>query len=316
MDRRTVTGLLFALLLLLFAAAALNSMRNRNREYTFVFPVMGTVCQCTFEIDKGTPEEALSAVNDAFAQVMQLANLRDRQSELSILNASAAKAPFVCSEEMYHLLCASRRAHRISDGWFDISVKPLMDLWGFYRKRGKTPSAQEIAKTKALCGLEKVKFNDAERSVFFSVSGMAFDLGGIAKGYALDLAVKNLSSRGIVIRRGTIDLGGNIRLLGDRQVYRIGIKDPSAPDRIREVVELVSPGAVSSSGDYERYVVLDGRKFGHIIDPFSGTPAPRDHAATVYAPDGITSDWSSTVIYLAGKTLPESVCGKSWIIKK
>ena len=314
MERRTVTGLLLALLLV-FTAVLMCRGKN-DREYSVTFPVMGTVCQCTFILDNGTPQAAFSAVNEAFAKVMKLANLRDVNSELCRLNSSAAVSAFVCSEEMYYLLSESRRAYRVSNGRFDISVKPLMDLWGFYRKQGKIPSSPELSAAKTLCGLDKVEFNDRERSIRFTVPGMALDLGGIAKGYALDLAVKNLRDRNISIRRGTINLGGNIYLLGKNETYIIGIKDPSEPSKIRKTVELTSPGAVSSSGDYERYVILEGRKFGHIIDPASGKPAVRNHAATVFAPSGIESDWASTMLYLdAEKAVLPDHC-RYWVVEK
>ena len=191
-----------------------------------------------------------------------------------------------------------------------------MDLWGFYKKRGRIPSADEIRKAQALCGLDKVIFNDNNYSVMFPQKGMALDLGGIAKGYALDLAVKYLKQKNISIKRGTVNLGGNLYLLGENQSYRIGIKDPSAPEKIKHIVTLNSPGAVSSSGDYERFVILENRKFGHIIDPVSGVPAPREHAATVFTSSGIQSDWMSTVLYLGGTGYQKKLECQSWIIGK
>ena len=312
--KRTVTGACLAVLL--GAAALLFAFFPRTESRSWIIPVMGTVCECNFELDRSDSEEALKAVNEAFAEVMELANLYDRNSELSQLNSSAHIKPFVCSEQLYALLCESRKAYRDSCGSFDISVKPLMDLWGFYRKQGKIPPESDIAATKLLCGLEKVTFDDAKRSVSFPHKGMALDLGGIAKGFALDLAVRKLAQRDISIRRGTINLGGNIYLLGRDQSYRIGIKDPSEPEKVKDVITLTSPGAVSSSGDYERFVVLEGRKFGHIIDPGTGSPATRSYAATVFASSGVKSDWMSTTLYLRGKDFKDSLDCQSWIVEK
>jgi thiamine biosynthesis lipoprotein len=274
------------------------------------------VCECRFELDRGDSQEALKAVNGAFAEVMELANLYDPESELSQLNAQAHIKPFVCSQRLYGLLCESRKAYELSSGSFDISVKPLMDLWGFYRKQGKIPPEADIAEAKLLCGLDKIVFNDAERTVKFPRRGMALDLGGIAKGFALDLAVEKLAQKNISVRRGTINLGGNIYLLGRGESYRIGIKDPSAPEKIKDVITLKAPGAVSSSGDYERFVILEGKKFGHIIDPDSGFPAARNYAATVFASSGVKSDWMSTTLYLRGKDFSSSLDCQSWIVEK
>ena len=312
--KRTVTGLLLALLL--GAAAVWFAGFEVKKECIRTIPVMGTICDCRLELASGDSDTAFKAVSSAFSEVMLLANLYDKSSELAKLNASADKAPFVCSKELYNLLAESRRAYQISSGSFDISVKPLMDLWGFYRKRGTIPPESEITKAKKLCGLDKVIFNDAERSVKFTHKGMALDLGGIAKGYALDLAVEKLAGAGVTVKRGTLNLGGNIYLFGKDQTYRIGIKSPSSPEQIKEIITLTSPGAVSSSGDYERFVILDGKKFGHIIDPATGVPAPRSYASTVYAARGVDSDWMSTTLYLRGKSYAGKLDCLSWTVEK
>ncbi len=312
--KRTVTGLLLALLL--GAAAVWLAGFRTPKSCSQVIPVMGTICELRLELETGDPDAAFKAVNCAFADVMQLANLYDQTSELARLNASAADTPFVCSRELYHLLGESRKAYRLSAGSFDISIKPLMDLWGFYRKQGKIPPEQDIKSAQRLCGLDKVIFDDAGRTVSFPQKGMALDLGGIAKGYALDLAVAKLKESNITIKRGTINLGGNIYLLGKNQSYRIGIKDPSDPAKVKDIITLTSPGAVSSSGDYERFVTLERKKFGHIMDPVSGNPAPRSYAATVFAGKGIDSDWMSTTLYLKGKSFASKLDCQSWIVEK
>ena len=313
MDKRTVTGILIALLL---AAAAGYFILCAKVTNSCVFPVMGTICECRIDMPERKFKAALAEIRSAFDDVLKIANLHDKTSELSRLNASAHIKPFVCSEELYYLLNQSREAYRISEKRFDISVKPLMDLWGFYRKQGKTPSQQQINDAKILCGLDKVVFNDAERTVFFPEKGMAFDLGGIAKGYALDAAVKRLAPFSRHISRGTINLGGNIFLLGEKESYRVGIKDPSDPQKIKEVITVSSQHAVSSSGDYERFVLLDGKKYGHIIDPASGTPALRNYAATAVAKTGIASDWMSTVLFLGGEDFKNKLnCQSKFVYK-
>ena len=313
MDRRTITGILTALLL---AAAAAYFIFNAKVVNTSVFPVMGTICECSFTMPERKFKQALAEVHSAFDEVLQIANLHNKNSELARLNNTAHIKPFVCSKELYYLLSKSREAYLVSEGRFDISVKPLMDLWGFYRKQGKTPDGDEIAKVQKLCGLEKVIFNDAKCSVYFPVKGMALDLGGIAKGYALDCAARRLEIFSNDISRGMINLGGNILLLGKQQVYKIGIKDPVFPQKIKEVISVRSPGAVSSSGDYERYVILDGKKYGHIIDPLSGVPAVREYAATVVAENGTDSDWMSTVLFLSGEKIKNKLNCQSILVRK
>ena len=313
MDKRTVTGILTALLL---ATTAIYFALYGKVTNSCVFPVMGTICECRIDMPERKFKPALAEVRKAFDDVLKIANLHNPESELSKLNKTAHLQPFECSKELYYLLSESRKAYEISDGLFDISVKPLMDLWGFYRRNGKVPDRKEIDRVRAFCGLDKIEFNDHKRTVFFPVKGMAFDLGGIAKGYALDAAGKRLEPFAKYISRGTVNLGGNILLLGKNESYRIGIKDPASPEKIKEVVTFTSPGAVSSSGDYERYVVLDGKKYGHIIDSKNGVPAVRNYAATVFAARGIDSDWMSTVLYLGGEQISNKLNCRIIIVNK
>lgn len=313
MDKRTITGLLLALLLITAAVWAFFVLETEN---SCVFPVMGTVCECRFTMKPREFDTAIKEVRTAFEHVMATANLHDKNSELSKLNASAHLKPFICSPELYYLLNQSREAYKISGGRFDISVKPLMDLWGFYRKTKTVPDSGTIADKLKMCGLDKVVFNDTERSVFFPIKGMALDLGGIAKGYALDIAVKRMHERKISVTRGILNLGGNLWLFGKNQSYNIGIKDPADPAKNKEYITLTSPGAVSSSGDYERYVIIGGSKYGHIIDPLTGTPAVRNYAATVFSAKGIDSDWMSTVLFLGGESIKNKLDCTSRIVEK
>ena len=133
-------------------------------------------------------------------------------------NFSLTKVELTC------LYFSSEKACFESDGGFDITVKPLMDLWGFYRKRRQLPTAEEISAAKAKAGFDKLKLDHNRRTVQFTVKGMALDLGGIAKGYALDRAAQAVVASGIDC--GIIDLGGNLKLLPQtppgKNFYTIG----------------------------------------------------------------------------------------------
>ena len=140
MTRRTGFGIAAALLLLVIAAGiGIWAVRREARLETFrqVFPVMGTIGAFTlYGDDPAAVSEAMAAARAEFDRVQKLANLYDPESELSRLNRSAATAPFACSDELWLLLDEARQAYEFSGGAFDITSKPLMDLWGFYRKRG------------------------------------------------------------------------------------------------------------------------------------------------------------------------------------
>lgn len=315
--RRLIVAGVFLTLAVLAAAAGILVRRRQSvppappepTAYRKFFGTMGTRAGCTFHTsDPKQAEAAFAAVTREFDRVTKVCNLHDPGSELSRLNRAADKDFFVCSELLWKILTEARRAHRASDGAFDITVKPLMDLRGFYRKQNRTPSAAELAETLQRVGMDKVEWDEPRRAVRFKTPGMAFDLGGIAKGCALDLAAAEVLKLGV--RSGVIDLGGNLYLLPDpppgRTHYRIGIRSPSGKGDSGTVLELAGSCAVSTSGSYERFVVLDGRRYGHVVDPATGDAPFLNRSATAVAPTGIESDWLSSAAFLRGeKIIPQ-----------
>ena len=312
MKIRARRGIVLALLLAAAAGALLLNAGKKVQKISVSFPAMGTVANLTLYTGESRFSEALSIVRGEFGRVTALADFRDPQSELARLNKEAAQAPFVCTPPMWEILTEARLAWNLSDGAFDISVKPLMDHWGFYRKKvKKIPPQKKTAAVKELTGLDKVLFDDARRTVKFPRAGFAFDLGGIAKGYAIELAARKLTAAGFT--RGVIDLGGNLRLLPEpppgKKHYSIGIRRPAGRNGsvMPGILHLPGGTAVSSSGDYHRNILLEGKRFGHIIDPATGIPAPGKVAVTAAADSGIRSDWLSTAVYLRGNKLAEKL---------
>jgi len=309
MDRRTRTGLVLAALLLLADAWLIFPSSPRDRRESFVFRTMGTVACFTWH---GTAAPAALKLNEqaagAFARVVQTANLRDPGSELCRLNAAAGERDFACSPLMWAMLAEARFAWEFSGGAFDITVKPLMDLWGFYRKRGTAPSDREIAEAKKRVGFGKLILDEKRHTVRFGIKGMALDLGGIAKGFALDLAAQAVPGTAA----GVLDLGGNLKFLPAPRkgggFYKVGIRDPAHPDRLtRHVIEAAPGAAVSTSGDYERNVTYGGKVYGHIMDPATGSPPEVRHAVTVVCPSAMRADWLSTAVFLRGRELADKV---------
>ncbi len=277
-----------------------------SKSWRYSFGAMGTLAGCTFfTTDPAAAEVALAAVQREFDRVTAACNLHDPDSELSRLNREAEQGWFVCSALLWEVLSEARRAHAAGGGAFDITVKPLMDIWGFYRRRNAVPAASELKAALDRTGLERLEWDEARRAVRFSVPGMAVDLGGIAKGYALDLAAAAVVATGV--RSGVIDLGGNLFLLPEpppgKRFYRVGIRSPSGSGAADEVLELPGGVAVSTSGSYERFVTLGGRRYGHVVDPETGEAPFRRWSVTVVAPSGIMSDWMSSAVFLRGRAL-------------
>lgn len=267
-----------------------------------IFGIMSTVASIQlYGPDRKTFQEGFEEVQTSFQSVEKLCNIFQAGSELSRLNATAFEKPFPCSDPLWELLCEARKYYEISEGAFDVTITPLMQLWGFHRKRGSLPTEAEIADALSRTGLDKVIFDDNAHTVRFRVEGMSIDLGGIAKGWALDKAADGLKKQGFA--SGFLDLGGNVLCLDapppGRNAYRVGIRDPFRKDRSFASAELLSE-AVATSGNYERYVVIDGRHCTHIMNPKTGKPVENMISVSVIAPDGVSTDALSTAVFVNG----------------
>ena len=290
---------------------------RRMHSQTIMFSTMSTYGTVTLSHkEKMTVNNALTAAHEAVREVEKACNIFDPESELSKLNATAADEPFVCSDLLWNVLTQARAFYLDSGGLFDVTIDPLMKLWGFHSKRETLPSAEEIAEAKRLTGLDKVVFDDEKHSVKFTVPGMSINLGGIAKGYALDRAADAVRALGV--NTGWIEIGGNILALPKKSgggKYAAGIRNPFDKDKLLGKTTL-DDAAISTSGNYERYVVINGRQYTHIIDPATGLPVADMDSVSVIVPagksipPGVASDALSTSIFIAG---PDAVAG--WMRK-
>jgi thiamine biosynthesis lipoprotein len=259
--------------------------------------------------DRAAAVRAAAAVRREFDAVDRACNLFHADSELSRLNAGAGREPFACSGLLWELLMESKRHFALSGGAFDITVRPLMDLWGFYRVRLILPGDDEVAAARAHVGLEKVVFDTARHTVFFTDPEVRLDLGGIAKGYAVDRAAR--AARACGITKGLINLAGNAACLPDqprmKPAYRSAVRHPKDPNRILGWVELRGE-AVATSGNYERYVVIDGRRYTHLMDPTTGRPVSGILSATVVSPRAVDTDGLSTAVFIRGEAFAREIC--------
>ncbi len=278
------------------------------KQNFYEFALFGTYARLTYWAPGGFAGAAAKKVSSELQKFHDMVNLFDPDSELSQLNRVAVSSPFTCSEELWQVLQECRRGYAETNGSFDISVGPLMQLWGFHRKKSTLPTHDEIEVALAAVGLDKIKFNDEKRTVSFSHPDTCLDLGGVAKGYALDIAARITQSCGI--RRGLIDLGGNIYCLGEpppqRRAYSIGIRNPFDNEALLGTVQIRNR-AVATSGNYEHYVTIQGQTIHHIIDPRTGYPVPDVASVTVVTPRGIDSDIYSTAIFVGGEELINSL---------
>ena len=273
---------------------------NRKEVQTIMFTTMSTFFSAQLATDeKKYPfDHAFDTIRYEFKKVEKACNYFDPNSELSRLNATAHEKPFVCSKDLWEIITLSREWYQKTDGAFDVTITPLMKLWGFYTKNKKIPSAAEIQAAKKLCGLNKVKFDDEKKTVFFPVKGMSLNFGGIAKGWALDRAVAGLKKRHPDITEGFLNLGGNVIAFGGD--FNGGVRDPFDKNKVCAKVPIKGSGAMATSGNMERFVTIDGKQYGHIINPAAGCPVSDRISVTVLAKTGVESDVLSTSIFVKG----------------
>jgi thiamine biosynthesis lipoprotein len=217
------------------------------------------------------------------------------ESELSRLSRAAGKGPQPVSQPLFEVLQASLRTAELSEGTFDVTIGPLIRLWRRSRKELKLPSPEEVRAAKALVDYRKLVLDPAKRTAELRMEGMILDLGGIAKGYACDRALAALKELGIT--RALVDTGGGMALGDpppDKPGWRIGMLGDSS-----RLLVLRNCG-VSTSGDVEQFVEIDGKRYSHIIDPATGLGLTNQAMATVIAPTGLISDALDTPICILG----------------
>lgn len=290
----------------LCALASCASPRGESRAW----PVMGTIAQA--EANAGTEGEAsraIDAVRAAFDHVNATMSNWSEASELSRLNREAARGDYRIEDpDLAACLEASLDAARRTGGAFDPTVGPLMTAWGFRPKAPRVPGNDEIARAMSLVGADKVRYEPDRRTIRFEREGMELDLGGIAKGCALDIARASLAPGKV---SGLLDLGGNLAWFGDPRT-RIGtwigaraavslIKDPRHPERVCAEAQLPAGMAVATSSDVENHTTIDGTLYGHIMDPRTGRPSDSDVVqATAFHRSATVTDVLSTALFVAG----------------
>ena len=322
--RLTARGLILGLGMLLLIHFGLPGQRkdgDRNAgafasSSGLLFTSMSTSASARLYSDrkKYDFEPAFETIRQEFRQVESVCNFFDPESELSRLNRTAADKPFVCSDELWSLLVTARDYAEKTSGAFDVTISPLLRLWGFYRKEGRIPPDTELTQALERTGMEKVRFDEKNKSVFFTVRGMSIDLGGIAKGYALDRALESIRKKYPEIKAGFLDLGGNVLSFG--ATFQAAVRDPFSPNKTCAQIPIEGTRAVATSGAYERFVTIGGRRYGHILDPRTGKPAEGCFSATVVAASGLESDVLSTAFFVAGEGLAEKFPGVSLLILK
>jgi thiamine biosynthesis lipoprotein len=266
--------------------------------------MMGTFVTITVVATDAEQPKAQQAVANAFDRMRRIEDLmsihRD-DTELAHVNREAFAAPVRVSDDTYEVIRASIQFAKDTEGAFDITVGPLVKLWEEAGKTGKLPADAEIKEALTRVGaVDKLKLDDKEKTVRFMVRDMSIDLGGIAKGYAVDKAIEVLRAEGM--NNAVVQAGGQVTAIGrnaDGKKWLVDVRNFFRANGHFERLELENMD-VATSGDYERFVTIDGRRYSHIIDPRTGRPVEGASSVSIIAKDGATADAWSTAASVLG----------------
>ena len=245
-----------------------------------------------------------AAIEEAFGAIAEvdrlMSNYRE-DSELAAINRRADREAVLVSDPMLRVLEAAEHVSAKSDGAFDVTIGPLVRLWGFHDKTPHVPSATELAAIRPLVGYRNLLIDRDRRTVRFTRTGVEIDLGGIAKGFAVEVAANVLRRRGL---SGFIDAGGNQYMLGlppGKRLWTVGVKNPDRRDELLGIIDSAE-GSVSTSAGYANFLTANGRRYGHILDPRTLQPADTVLSVTVLSRDGTLADVVSTAAFVLGRS--------------
>ncbi len=252
-----------------------------------------------------------SAALDLVDRLEQQLTVYRQDSEISVLNRTAAEHAVGVEPRLFQLLKLAIGLHRATDAAYDITSGPLSKLWGFYRRAGRMLTAADVGQALATVGSQHVTLDDSQGTVRFKVPGVEINLGSIGKGYALDRAAELLKRQGVaefLLHGGRSSVLARGSRAGESESgWRIGVRDPLRPDQRLGEVRLRNR-ALATSGSGQQFFFHEGRRYGHILDPRTGWPADAILSSTVLAPTAAEADALSTAFFVMGREPAMDYC--------
>ncbi len=304
-NKKTITNAMLSFAAIMTAFGAVILVQSFfDKEDTLVNSgfrdVMGTFAQVSVVMGDGrNGSEAGEAAFDQLTEVDASMSDYIEDSELSQLNRNGYDGPVKVSDGLFEVISAAVQYSRQSDGAFDITIGPLVGLWREAERTGAKPTEVQVAAAKAKVGYEKLQLDAENRTVKFTVEGMLLDLGGIAKGYAIDKAIEAARAHGA--KGVMVDVGGDIMCFGNslNGQWKIGLQDPTDEGEMLLVLKLCDV-AVATSGDYRRFVVIGDERFNHIFSPKAGVSAGELTSVSVIAGTAMQADALATAVSVMG----------------
>lgn len=302
----------FALpILIVLTAIIVFTSPKEQEEIHLTGPTMGTTYNVKYVVSPDDSENQLkpayvqTQIDELLIGINALMSTYDPDSELSRFNQHKSTQAFPLSQETLFVLKEAKRLGELSGGVLDVTVGPLVNMWGFGpdAKPETAPDASQIAEVKQRIGLEKLNILNGSASK--SHPDLYVDLSTIAKGYAVDRVAEYLQS--LSFDNYLIEIGGEMRVSGTKAnglQWRIAVEKPITSERAVQSVISVGQNAVATSGDYRNYFEENGVRYSHLIDPTTGSPISHNLVAvTVVHPSSMTADGLATALNVMGKDL-------------
>ncbi len=278
---------------------------GQEKEYVTsnkTLKLMGT----RFDITVVASNQDIGQINidEATAEIRRIEALISSwnpDSETSLINMNAGIRPVKVSLEIFQLIERAKQISVLTDGAFDISFAAIDEIWKFDGSMKRKPTDAELEKSVANVGYQKIILNENDQTVFLSKKGMKISFGAIGKGYAADKAKELLISKQVV--GGIINAAGDLTTWGTKangEKWVIGIANPLSKEKIFSWLPVVE-SSVATSGNYEKFVVFDGIKYSHIIDPRTGNPSTGVNSVSIFAKDAELCDALATAVFILGK---------------
>lgn len=259
-----------------------------------------------FEITVVAPNEDIGYINidEAVSEIERIEKIIsswDKDSETSLINKNAGIKPVKVSQELIDLIERSIKISEITDGAFDITYASMDEVWRFDGTMDKIPSKEEIEKSIAKVGYQKIQLDQDNQTVFLPEKGMCIGFGAIGKGYAADRAKELLVSKDV--KGGIINASGDLTTWGTKvtgEKWLVGIANPLSKDKVFSWLPIIE-SSVATSGNYEKYIELDGKKYSHIIDPRTGYPTTGVNSVSIFAKQAELCDALATAVFIMGR---------------
>ncbi len=283
---------------------ALHSFGQSNQKVTVqrTLDIMGS----KFEFTLVVPNEEIGYINieEAASEIKRIERMISSwipESETSLINSNAGVTPVKVSEELFKFIERCIKISEITDGAFDISYGPLTELWRFDGSMQYLPTPEEIRRCVERVDYKQIELNTLERTIFLKMQGMILNFGGIGKGYAVDRAKELLVSKGVLA--GMINASGDITTWGTKSTgekWLIGIENPGWRKNIFTWIPIVE-SSVSITSNYKKYVMMNGKRYSHIINPKTGYPVTGIDKVAVLSKTSELCDALATAVVILGK---------------